>query len=33
MAPNETEDNSYTKFWGDKQRALRYALVFSEVVN
>ena len=33
MAPNETEDNSYAKVWGDKQRALRDALVFSGVVN
>ena len=33
MAPNETEDNPYAKFWGDKQRALRDALVFSGVVN
>ena len=33
MAPNETEDNSYAKFWGDEQRALRYALVFFGVVN
>ena len=22
MAPRETEDNAYAKFWGDKQRAL-----------
>ena len=29
MAPNETEDNSYAKFWGDEQRALRYFLEWS----
>ena len=28
MAPRETEDNAYTKFWGDKQRALWYVMVF-----
>ena len=33
MAPRETEDNAYAKFWGDKQRALRYVTVFSGVVN
>ena len=22
MAPKETENNAYAKFWGDKQRAL-----------
>ena len=33
MAPRETENNAYTKFWGDKQRALWYVLVFSGVVN
>ena len=22
MAPRETENNAYAKFWGDKQRAL-----------
>ena len=32
MAPRETEDNAYAKFWGDKQRALWY-MVFSGVVN
>ena len=30
MAPRETEDNAYTKFWGDKQRALWYVMVFLE---
>ena len=29
----ETEDNAHAKFWGDKQRALWYAIVFSAVVN
>ena len=33
MAPRETENNAYAKFWGDKQRALWYVLVFSGVVN
>ena len=35
MAPRETEDNAYANFWGDKQRALWYAMVFSNsgVVN
>ena len=33
MAPRETEDNAYANFWGDKQRALWYAMVFSGVVN
>ena len=33
MAPRETENNAYAKFWADKQRALWYVMVFSEVVN
>ena len=33
MAPRETEDNAYAKFWGDKQRVLWYVMVFSGVVN
>ena len=33
MAPRETENNAYTKFWGDKQRAVWYVMVFSGVVN
>ena len=33
MAPRETENNAYAKFWGDKQRALWYVIVFSGVVN
>ena len=33
MALRGTENNSYTKFCGDKQRALWYVMVFSGVVN
>ena len=33
MAPRETENNAYAKFWGGKQRALWYIMVFSGVVN
>jgi len=33
MAPRETENNAYAKFWGDKQRALWDVMVFSGVVN
>ena len=33
MAPRETENNAYAKFWGDKQRALWYVMVFSGVDN
>ena len=33
MAPRETEDNAYAKFWGDKQRTLWYFRVFFVVVN
>ena len=33
MAPRETENNAYAKFWGDKERALWYVMVFSGVVN
>ena len=29
----ETENNACAKFWGDKQRALWYVMVFSGVVN
>ena len=28
--PRETENNAYAKFWGDKQRALWYVMVFLE---
>ena len=30
MAPRETENNAYAKFWGDKQRTLWYVMVFME---
>ena len=30
MAPRETQNNAYAKFWGDKQRALWYVTVFLE---
>ena len=33
MAPRETENNAQAKFWGDKERALWYLMVFSGVVN
>ena len=33
MAPRETENNAYAKFWADKQRALWYVMVFSGLVN
>ena len=33
MASRETENDAYAKFWGEKQRALWYVMVFSEVVN
>ena len=33
MAPRETENNAYAKFWDDKQRALWYVMVFSGVVD
>ena len=33
MAPRETEKNAYAKFWGDKERALWHAMIFSGVVN
>ena len=29
MAPRETENNAYAKFWGDKQRALWYGIFCS----
>ena len=28
MAPRETENNAYAKFWGDKQRLLWYVMVY-----
>ena len=33
MAPRETENNAYEKFWGDKHRELWHVMVFSVVVN
>ena len=33
LAPRETENDAYAKFWGDKQRALWHVMVFSGVVN
>ena len=30
MAPRETENNAYAKFWGDKHRTLWYVMVFLE---
>ena len=33
MAPRETENNGYAKFWSDKQRTLWYLMAFSIVVN
>ena len=33
MAPRDTENTTYAKFSGDKQRALWYVMVFSAVVN
>ena len=33
MAPRETENDAYAKFWGDKERALWYVMVFSGVAN
>ena len=33
MAPKETGNNAYAKFWSDQQRVLWYVKVFSGVVN
>ena len=33
MAPRETDNNGYAKFWGGKQRVLWYVMVFSGVVK
>ena len=33
MAPRETENNAYAKFWSDQQRVLWYVVVFAGVVN
>ena len=33
MAPRDTENNTYAKFSGDKQKALWFVMVFSGVVS
>ena len=33
MAPRETANNAYAKFWDDKQKVLWCVVVFSGVVN
>ena len=33
MAPRETENNAYAKFWSEQQRVLWYVMVFSGVAN
>ena len=33
VAPRETENNAYAKFWSEQQRVLLYVIVFSVVVN
>ena len=33
MAPRETKNNAYARFWGNKQTALWYVIVFSGAVN
>ena len=33
LAPRETENNAYAKFWSDQQTVLWYVMVFSRVVN
>ena len=33
MAPRETANNAYAKFWDDKQKVLWRVVVFSGVVN
>ena len=33
MFTRETESNAYAKFWGVKQRALWYVMIYSGVVN
>ena len=33
MAPRETENNAYAKFWSDQRRVLWYVMVFSGVVK
>ena len=31
--PSSAKNNAYARFWGDRQRALWYVMVFSGVVN
>ena len=33
MAPRETKNNAYARFWGNKQKALWHVIVFSGAVN
>ena len=33
MAPRETANNAYAKFWDDKQKVLWCVVVFSGVIN
>ena len=33
MAPRETENNAYEKFWGDKERALWHVIIFKAHYN
>ena len=33
VAPRETENNAYAKFWSEQKRVLWYVIVFSAVVN
>ena len=33
MAPRESENNAYAKFWSGQQRVLWYVMVFSVVFN
>ena len=33
MAPRETENSAFVKFWSDEKRALWFVVVFSGVVN
>ena len=33
MAPRETENNAYAKFWSNHRRVLWYVMVFSREVN
>ena len=33
MAPRETENNAYAKFWSDQQRVLWYVMAFSVLIG